>query len=193
MARPPRSGAEPILTCAAQKRAYVEWAIGVSPWVPHPDLLDAGRPFSYVRFVHSRSSQPPTGPPTRISDFQRRVYETLRKIPRGRVTTYADLARAIGCRSPRAVGQALRRNPFAPFVPCHRVIASDGRPGGFEGRSSGPALRRKLALLAKEDIRFIGGRMVDPWRILRWPELSSAPPRGAHAVHAGSGCRGNSP
>lgn len=136
--------------------------------------------------MRSRSSQPPRVPPTQVSDFQSRVYEALRKIPRGRVTTYAELARAIGCRSPRAVGQALRRNPLAPVVPCHRVIASDGRPGGFVGRRHGAALRRKLALLAAEGVRFDRGRIADPSRIIRWTEIVGAQ-RGASAVRSPSG------
>ena len=49
--------------------------------------------------------------------FEARVYEALRRIPRGQVTTYGRLAAALGCGSARAVGQALRRNPFAPEVP----------------------------------------------------------------------------
>lgn len=103
--------------------------------------------------------------PTR---FQQRVYAATRKIPRGKVTTYKLLADQIGCRSSRAVGQALRRNPDAPRVPCHRVIAADGGLGGFQGRRSGSALRRKARLLAAEGVRFRGGRLADPRRLFRF-------------------------
>ena len=82
-----------------------------------------------------------------ISPFARRVYAALMKVPPGRVITYAALGRRIGCRSPRAIGQALRSNPFAPRVPCHRVIASDLGPGGAPD-TAGPELARKLRLLA---------------------------------------------
>jgi len=94
--------------------------------------------------------------------FERRVYDAVREIPRGRVTTYGLLARRIGCGSARAVGQALRRNPFAPSVPCHRVIASDLAIGGFAGRSAGRNIVRKLGLLAGEGVPFVtcGGRPV---------------------------------
>lgn len=78
------------------------------------------------------------------------------------MTTYALLGRAIGCRSPRAVGQALRRNPFAPEVPCHRVIASDLTPGGFNGARRGTEISRKLRLLAAEGVKFRDGRLADP-------------------------------
>jgi len=83
-------------------------------------------------------------------------------IPPGRVSTYGALALHIGCASPRAVGQALRRNPFAPEVPCHRVIASDLTPGGFAGQRHGLELDRKLAILAAEGVAFvqIKGRLV---------------------------------
>ena len=102
-----------------------------------------------------------------VSPFAARVYAALKLIPRGRVITYAALARRIGCRSPRAVGQALRANPFAPKVPCHRVIASDLTPGGFVGKTSGIELRRKLSLLATEGVKFADGRVTDPRRVIR--------------------------
>ena len=89
------------------------------------------------------------------------------KVPPSRVITYAALARRIGCNSPRAVGQALRANPFAPEVPCHRVIASDLSPGGFQGARGGASLKRKLGLLAAEGVLFRAGRLADPSRLLR--------------------------
>ena len=107
-----------------------------------------------------------------VTRFQQSVYNSLVRIPSGRVTTYARLAAAIGCRSPRAVGQALRRNPFAPKVPCHRVIASDLTPGGFNGARSGEDLERKLRRLKAEGVLFRDGRLADPARVV------SPPPRG---------------
>jgi methylated-DNA-[protein]-cysteine S-methyltransferase len=104
---------------------------------------------------------------TRISTFAQRVYAALCHIPPGRVITYAALGRRIGCRSPRAIGQALRTNPFAPQVPCHRVIASDLSPGGFNGRTSGAALAKKLRLLATEGIVFKNGRLADHTQAIR--------------------------
>jgi methylated-DNA-[protein]-cysteine S-methyltransferase len=103
----------------------------------------------------------------RVSAFSQRIYAALCKIPPGRVITYAALGRRIGCRSPRAIGQALRANPFAPRVPCHRVIASDLSPGGFNGRTSGRALDKKLRLLAAEGVRFDRGRLAEPDRLIR--------------------------
>jgi methylated-DNA-[protein]-cysteine S-methyltransferase len=97
--------------------------------------------------------------------FQKRVYAALVLVPRGRVTTYKQLAERLGCRSCRAVGQALKRNPYAPRVPCHRVIASDLTPGGFMGRRGGAALRRKLDLLANEGVRFHAGKLAEPKRL----------------------------
>jgi methylated-DNA-[protein]-cysteine S-methyltransferase len=94
--------------------------------------------------------------------FQARVYDALKKIPRGRVTTYGILARYLQCGSPRAVGQALRANPFAPEVPCHRVISSTLRLGGYQGRTSGAPAERKIALLQKEGVRFINHQLAEP-------------------------------
>ena len=101
--------------------------------------------------------------------FQMRVYDALREVPRGCVTTYGLLARRIGCGSARAVGGALRRNPFAPGVPCHRVIAADHTIGGFQGQRGGAAIRRKLELLRSEGVLFgDDGRLADPARIYRF-------------------------
>lgn len=97
-------------------------------------------------------------PPT---EFEQRVFDTICRIPRGRVTTYGLLARELGCGSAQAVGQALKRNPFAPEVPCHRVIASDLGAGGFAGQREGTKIRKKLRLLQEEGVRFQGGRLED--------------------------------
>jgi len=96
-----------------------------------------------------------------MTPFQEKVYQAVSRIPKGRVTTYKLLASEVRCRSSRAVGQALRRNPFAPRVPCHRVIASDLSMGGFRGARSGRAIQTKRRLLAGEGVRFVGGRLAD--------------------------------
>lgn len=87
-----------------------------------------------------------------ITPFQKRVYLALLEVPAGTTISYGELARRIGCRSAQAVGQALKRNPFAPDVPCHRVVAADGSLGGYNGRRDGEQLERKRQLLEKERI-----------------------------------------
>lgn len=94
--------------------------------------------------------------------FAARLYDLLRHIPAGRVVTYKTLAEAAGCRSAQAVGQALKRNPFAPEVPCHRVIRTDLKPGGYQGATEGKSLRRKLELLRAEGVTFHNGVLADP-------------------------------
>ena len=79
--------------------------------------------------------------------FSDKVYDVTKKIPKGYVSTYGEIARALGCKAYRAVGNALKNNPYAPIVPCHRVISSDGSLGGF---ASGP--KKKIKLLEKEGI-----------------------------------------
>ena len=109
---------------------------------------------------------------TDISPFQCRVYDALCEVPRGRVTTYGLLAKRIGCGSARAVGGALRNNPFAPRVPCHRVIASDSSIGGFHGAIAGAEIQRKLTLLRDEGVLFDAtGHLQDRSRI--WPNIDS--------------------
>lgn len=83
-----------------------------------------------------------------------KVYAATARIPRGSVATYGWVARQIGCRSAQAVGGALRVNPFAPQVPCHRVVAADGSLHGFAGHVDGPPLDRKRRLLEAEGILF---------------------------------------
>lgn len=87
-----------------------------------------------------------------ISDFQRRVYLALLDVPRGTTITYGELGKRVGCRSAQAIGQALKRNPFAPFVPCHRVVASNGSIGGFHGQTEGAMILKKMQLLREEGV-----------------------------------------
>jgi methylated-DNA-[protein]-cysteine S-methyltransferase len=85
-----------------------------------------------------------------ITPFQRRVLEETRKVPRGQVSTYAEIAKRIGNpKAVRAVGQALRRNPVPIVVPCHRVISSDGSLGGYGGELRS---KRKVQLLKLEGV-----------------------------------------
>ena len=105
-----------------------------------------------------------------VTLFQQRVYDVVAGIPRGRVATYKDIAARLGCGSPRAVGQALRRNPFAPKVPCHRVISASLAIGGFQGKAEGVAVRRKLQLLEGEGVRFSEGKLVESSRRFTFKE-----------------------
>jgi len=86
-----------------------------------------------------------------VTDFQKKVYAFTKKVPRGKVTTYLAIAKKLNS-SPRAVGQALRVNPFAPVVPCHRVVKSDGSIGGFGGETTGKKIQKKIAMLRKEGV-----------------------------------------
>jgi methylated-DNA-[protein]-cysteine S-methyltransferase len=86
--------------------------------------------------------------------FEQRVYALVRTIPRGKVSTYGLVGRKLGCGSSQAIGQALRRNPFAPEMPCHRVVSSALTLGGFNGEREGEELRRKRAMLEEEGVVF---------------------------------------
>jgi len=91
-----------------------------------------------------------------MSSFSERVWEVIKRIPEGRVSTYKEVALALDCRAYRAVGGALNRNPFAPVVPCHRVVSSDGSLGGF---ASGCA--DKIRILKREGVLVKGNKVVD--------------------------------
>ena len=80
--------------------------------------------------------------------FQVKVWKYLRKIPRGSVKTYKEVAQAINCpKSARAVANACGKNPYSPKIPCHRVIRSDGSIGGYSSKGGKKA---KMKLLKKE-------------------------------------------
>ncbi len=87
------------------------------------------------------------------ASFAEKVYSLCRKIPKGKVSTYGEIARFLNTRGYQAIGQALRCNPYAPQVPCHRVIKSDGSIGGFKGKKEGKEIREKIRLLEKEGIK----------------------------------------
>jgi len=83
-----------------------------------------------------------------VPQLHQRVYEIARGIAPGATLSYGEIAQRLGDRSlARAVGQALGRNPFAPVVPCHRVLAAGGRSGGF---SAGGGVSTKLRILQIE-------------------------------------------
>ena len=80
----------------------------------------------------------------KATPFQKKVWAALCNIPKGTTVTYAQLARKIGKpKAVRAVGNAVGKNPFAPTVPCHRVLRSDGALGGYSGKG-GVATKKKL-------------------------------------------------
>jgi len=98
----------------------------------------------------------------KLTDYRMKVYLAVAAIPQGKVSTYGLVARHIGCSSARAVGQALRVNPFAPDVPCHRVVRSDLKLGGFGGRTDASALARKRDLLLSEGVKFVDPDTIHP-------------------------------
>ena len=85
-----------------------------------------------------------------------KLYDLLCEIPRGRVTTYKELAKQLKTKGYRAVGQIVGANPNAPKVPCHRVIRSDGGIGGYAF-----ALPKKIEILATEGVKISDGKVTD--------------------------------
>ena len=84
------------------------------------------------------------------TNFQVKVWRYLKKIPRGSIKTYSQVAKAIGKPlAVRAVANAIAKNPYSPKIPCHRVIRADGSLGGYSGKGG---LKTKKKLLKKEGI-----------------------------------------
>lgn len=105
------------------------------------------------------------GKPT---SFEADVYRVTTSIPSGSVAGYGWIVRQLGHGSPRAVGRALGKNPYAPRVPCHRVIRSDGSIGGFMGGALAQKVQEKLVLLESEGVEFCPkGKLIDSQRLLQ--------------------------
>lgn len=101
----------------------------------------------------------------KLSPYQAAILRILAEVPKGKVTTYGDLAKELARRdkrySPlasRAVGTTMKNNPCAPQVPCHRVIKSDGKIGNFRGGAEG-AVEEKIVMLRDEGVTVVDGRI----------------------------------
>jgi methylated-DNA-[protein]-cysteine S-methyltransferase len=96
----------------------------------------------------------------RVTSFQKQVYKVLQKIPKGRVTTYGMISKAIDS-GPRAVGTAVASNPWPLFVPCHRVVPVSMTIGNYSmnGKPDMEGSDVKRELLENEGVKFIGDRV----------------------------------
>jgi len=83
-----------------------------------------------------------------MTDFQKKVYEEVKKIPKGETRTYKQIATAIGTKAYQAVGQALKKNPDPENIPCFRVVKSDGSLGGYFGNDKKMIEKKKIMLSA---------------------------------------------
>jgi len=102
----------------------------------------------------------------KLSPYQQAILRILAEVPRGKVTTYGDLAKELARRDPkwspnasRAVGTTMRNNPCGPQIPCHRVIKSDGNVGNFRGGEKG-AVEEKICMLREEGVT-VNNRKID--------------------------------
>ena len=89
-------------------------------------------------------------------NFNKRCYEKLLLIPKGMITTYAELANSLDSNAYRAVGNAMANNPNPILVPCHRVIRSNGSLGGYA-----LGVNKKIELLNKEGLIIINNKVID--------------------------------
>jgi methylated-DNA-[protein]-cysteine S-methyltransferase len=102
----------------------------------------------------------------KLSPYQQAILRILTEVPKGKVTTYGDLAKELARReakwSPnasRAVGTTMRNNPCGPQIPCHRVIKSNGNVGNFRGGEKG-AIEEKICMLREEGVT-VNNRKID--------------------------------
>ncbi len=95
--------------------------------------------------------------------LQQKVLELMKRIPKGKVTTYKIIGEKVGTKAYRAVGTCVKNNPYAPAIPCHRVVKSDGNVG-FYSRSGGT--KTKIKMLQQEGIRIQGNKIVNFEKVL---------------------------
>ncbi len=93
--------------------------------------------------------------------FSDKVYKLCSKIPRGKVSTYKEIGNALNIAAYQAIGGALKNNPNAPIVPCHRVVSANGSIGGFHGHTTGKFITKKINLLKKEGVLVKNNEIVD--------------------------------
>lgn len=94
-------------------------------------------------------------------DFYEQCYEVLRQVPKGHVTTYQEIAHALGSKAYRAVGSAMAKNTDIPNTPCHRVVKSDGSIGNYALGAD-----KKIAILKEEEVEVQNGKVVDFEKVL---------------------------
>lgn len=90
--------------------------------------------------------------------FQQSVWDTLHRIPKGKVTTYGAIADYLNTKAVRAVGTAVGKNPNAPDCPCHRVVPQSGKIGNYSGPGR---TETKIKLLKEEGLNIENGKVVD--------------------------------
>lgn len=90
-------------------------------------------------------------------NLDKKIYKKLLEVPKGKITTYGDLAKAVGMKNgQRAVGNIMNKNPYPVIVPCHRVVKSDGYVGGYAYGEN-----VKVKMLSKEGIKIRKGKIPD--------------------------------
>ena len=96
--------------------------------------------------------------------LEEKVYKKLLEVPQGMVTTYGELAKAVGLNNgQRVIGRIMNQNPYPVIVPCHRVIQSDGKIGGYAWGK-----KIKINILSKEGVKIKDGKIVDLKKIYRF-------------------------
>ncbi len=140
------------LTLSSDANALTGLAFGACPEPPSPlPLFDDACAWLDACFSgRDPGPTPPLAP--QGTDFQRRVWQALVTIPFGQTASYGEIARRVGSRSARAVGQAVHNNPIALMIPCHRVIGADGSLTGFAG---GLDVKRRLLILEESRMRLL--------------------------------------
>jgi methylated-DNA-[protein]-cysteine S-methyltransferase len=143
----------PAANADALRASLVRRCPGAEEMSPPPDLRRAIGAMVALLRGEARDLRFVVLDTAKLSDRQRRLYDALRTIAPGETITYGELAVRLGEGGARDVGQAMGRNPFPIIVPCHRVVAANGKTGGF---SAPGGVDTKLRMLAIESVHTKG-------------------------------------
>ncbi|HKK98879.1 MAG TPA: methylated-DNA--[protein]-cysteine S-methyltransferase [Desulfotignum sp.] len=142
-----------LLIGGTGKLEFISFSKGKFLYTPQPDWVYATQPFSdalsqLAAYFQGKLTQFSLETAPEGTEFQRRVWQALKKIPYGTTISYGELARRIGNpKASRAVGMANAKNPIPIVIPCHRVIGKNGRLVGFGG---GLDIKEKLLALEQQ-------------------------------------------
>ena len=149
-----------------QKKAEMAVLASISPRdrpvQKRPSAISTEFQELYDLYMGRRETDPCSIDLSHVSPFRRKVYTLLRRIPRGRVTTYGTIAEKLESRHyTRAVGTAVGINPMPLVIPCHRVVLSTLKVGsyGMPGRKPSEGSHVKKRLLEREDVEFLDGKI----------------------------------
>ena len=99
-------------------------------------------------------------------NLNQKIYSLCKKIPKGKISTYKEIGKALNTKAYQAIGQILKNNPYPFKVPCHRIVSSSGNISGYKGKTKGKVIKEKIAFLKKEGIKVKNNKIENFGKVL---------------------------